>query len=827
MSLGLTESATKAIGREVQSGLVPLLDVLTVPLDRFGQGIDRLGQRLMDGFGQLTLLLGSINQVRFGIPVQVTNLGYLQTLTFGLLFLSLTAYLVLVLIFTRLGILSSQLWQLHVDIDLLHDDIVSLTIVTALFGALTVALLTAILGTLGKGLKVDGSVNVSITGLPEIDMLKLLELLGLAALGLALIVGFVAALAGVFSLFSVQALVAVFLVTSFLQQMTELLTLFNNSGWGMLAMAGGLAMIILFIWSLGKVLDNFTDKAVKLLEPLTKFLELLDKMATQMIALSIGGFAKLIVGLGVIAGFLFLVGLALDEMVPFAALQALQPLANLLKVLGELAEAAAHYGMFENIPTIAATFAAIGGLMLAIGSAFTNFTAINIKAIEPVKDLLETLGRLAKLGADFSRGDVGTLEDTFKAMGKLVEDVSAGLSKFNDVTIKAIEPLKGLLTALGDLATKVSAFNSDAVEAVQKVFEAMGTLVEKLGPALDKFSERSLRAIDPLKTLLAALGDLAVRVSTFGSDAVDAVKDTFKAMSGLVSDLVSALNDLSEDAINAITPMTRLIAALQSLAVALSSLAPDQVTALKDALGILIDFLKALGNVLDGLSEDALNAMPILTNLINALAAFATAIHNLTFLDLVYMGLMLAGVATFIGVVGEECMAALPGLEALSGVLEGINGILGTMATLGSAVATTIASIGDEAKSSSGWLSKLGIAVAAIGATAIVGPEVLPFFFQEGGMVEHTGPAIVHEGERVLSRGETQAFEGSVMAPPASASPVDQSINLGGVTINIHTDRLDANNADVLSETIVARLQEKLASLHTEQLFRTGVRAMA
>ena len=56
MSLALTESATKAIGREVQSGLVPLLDVLTVPLDRFGQGIDRLGQRLMDGFGRLTFL---------------------------------------------------------------------------------------------------------------------------------------------------------------------------------------------------------------------------------------------------------------------------------------------------------------------------------------------------------------------------------------------------------------------------------------------------------------------------------------------------------------------------------------------------------------------------------------------------------------------------------------------------------------------------------------------------------------------------------------------------------------------------------------------------
>ena len=77
-----------------------------------------------------------MNQVRFGLPVQVTNLGYLQTLTFGLLSLSLTAFLILVLIFTRLGIISSQLWQIHVDLDLLHDDIVTLTIVTALFGAL-------------------------------------------------------------------------------------------------------------------------------------------------------------------------------------------------------------------------------------------------------------------------------------------------------------------------------------------------------------------------------------------------------------------------------------------------------------------------------------------------------------------------------------------------------------------------------------------------------------------------------------------------------------------------------------------------------------------
>ena len=185
----------------------------------------------------------------------------------------------------------------------------------------------------------EGVVNVSITGLPEIDMLKLLELLGLAALGLLMIVGFVALLAEAFSLFNFKSLLAVYLVTSFLSQMTELLTLFGNAGWKMLEMAGGLALIVVFVWLLGKALNSFTDKAVNLLDPLMKFLELLDKMAGEMIALTIGGFAKLIVGLGVIAGFLFLVGLALDEMVPFAATGAMQPLANLLTVLGALAEA--------------------------------------------------------------------------------------------------------------------------------------------------------------------------------------------------------------------------------------------------------------------------------------------------------------------------------------------------------------------------------------------------------------------------------------------------------------------------------------------------------
>ena len=76
---------------------------------------------------------------------------------------------------------------------------------------------------------------------------------------------------------------------------------------------------------------------------------------------------------------------------------------------------------------------------------------------------------------------------------------------------------------------------------------------------------------------------------------------------------------------------------------------------------------------------------------------------------------------------------------------------------------------------------------------------------------------------------------------PATAAPVvpaaaargvpeqmDQSVRVeGGITVNIHTERMVLDEAEILSDTIVQRLRERLDALRSEREFRTGVRAPA
>lgn len=68
--------------------------------------------------------------------------------------------------------------------------------------------------------------------------------------------------------------------------------------------------------------------------------------------------------------------------------------------------------------------------------------------------------------------------------------------------------------------------------------------------------------------------------------------------------------------------------------------------------------------------------------------------------------------------------------------------------------------------------------------------------------------------------------EGPLPAAPAAAAggPTNVTVNLGGVTVNVNADKLEANAAQMLSDEIVNALASRLGSLLAEQNFRTGER---
>lgn len=78
---------------------------------------------------------------------------------------------------------------------------------------------------------------------------------------------------------------------------------------------------------------------------------------------------------------------------------------------------------------------------------------------------------------------------------------------------------------------------------------------------------------------------------------------------------------------------------------------------------------------------------------------------------------------------------------------------------------------------------------------------------------------------RAAGAGERPAVPEGALAPQAAAAgggPV--TVHLGGVTVNIDAERLEANASQILSDDIVRALSERLGSLLAEQNFRMGTR---
>ncbi|MFC0597816.1 hypothetical protein ACFFHI_05430 [Streptomyces palmae] len=91
------------------------------------------------------------------------------------------------------------------------------------------------------------------------------------------------------------------------------------------------------------------------------------------------------------------------------------------------------------------------------------------------------------------------------------------------------------------------------------------------------------------------------------------------------------------------------------------------------------------------------------------------------------------------------------------------------------------------------------------------------------------GAAVVPEAAGVPGAAGVRPPLPPVPAVPAAApGGPDQSVHVeGGITVNINAERLEADAARLLSDEIIQRIQERLATLRSEQDFRAGTRAPA
>ncbi|MCB0185668.1 MAG: hypothetical protein KDE31_15475, partial [Caldilineaceae bacterium] len=369
-----------------------------------------------------------------------------------------------------------------------------------------------------------------------------------------------------------------------------------------------------------------------------------------------------------------------------------------------------------------------------------------------------------------------------------------------EANVKALEQLFNALTTL---AEKITSFKPDQLKQIAAGFIGIVLFVGLLGLALRAFPAQVQETAAAMQTLFTTLTNLANTITSFSPAQLQQIALGFVGIVAFVGLLGLALQLFPDQAAAAIIALGNLFTALTNLATTIVSFTPDQLIQIGlGFLGIAL-FVGLLGGVLSLFQDAFVLAGPALAAIVMHMNELVVTLANLDIGQLIMLGVGLALLVGFVAALGAVATATAPGLTALASALN--------------AIASTLENIIDLASRAASALSSLP-SISLGGIT-----DILPSF-DGGGIMPLTGPAMLHAGERVLTPEEYQAYERGFAQPVVAAGGGGQTIDVGGVTISINAQSVDRNSVDLLSDEIVAKLQERLAVLSGDQQFRSGAR---
>jgi hypothetical protein len=434
--------------------------------------------------------------------------------------------------------------------------------------------------------------------------------------------------------------------------------------------------------------------------------------------------------------------------------------------------------------------------------------------------LLDLAGAAATLTASLTALTVAmlALSGALAVMSGAVALLSGALELLPDNLNEIVDTLKKLGLGIVALGAAIFILSPGKLIQIGLGFLGIATFLAFVGLALRLFNEQSLRVIPALDELFNSVSNLADRISDFEPEELMRIGAGFLGIAVFLGALGLALRLFNVETLEAVPGLQQLFDGLINLANAIVAFGPEQLVQIGlGFLGIAV-FVGLLGLAMRAFTQEALMALPGLSQLIEAFNSLVGTLSQLGIGELITMGVAFALMAGFVLALSAAINRATPGLQALATILTQVDSMLGRVASAARSAASAIGSVIDRIPG----LPSVGDIRNIIG-------------FQEGGVMPYTGLAFLHEGERVLSVRESLALERGALSPTGPLIPTslggtagplgDQSINIeGGININISAERVDADSAELLSDEIVQRLMERLNALRAEQNFRTGVR---
>ena len=501
---------------------------------------------------------------------------------------------------------------------------------------------------------------------------------------------------------------------------------------------------------------------------------------------------------------------ALTLAVDFSGALAGLDIDKLLKLLGIAAGFVALLGV---------ALAEIVGFVYLLAQALKAFDLSIVKLLPNLVQLFDGFVRLMTAIAGFDWPTLGRIAVGFAEIAVFTALLGFALRAFQAETLRAVPALALLFDGFIRLMTTIGGFNWSQLGRIAVGFAEIAAFMAVLGLALRLFQPDVLAVIPALALLFAGFVRLMTAIGGFDWPTLGRIAVGFAEIAAFIALLGLALRLFTDQAIAAIPALAVLFDSLVSMMAVIAGFSVDQLIQLGLAFLGIAAFIALLGLALDTFSSQAVAAIPGLTQLFESLIELATFINSLSGNQLILIGVAMAALTAFMFGMAAALDIATPGLAELAAVLGGVQAILSSIITIARGAASALSSV--LSFSGGGGLGSL---------LSFQEGGVMP---QTGLAVLHEGERVLtaDESQALESASSAAPVPGGPLPmglPAAAPAPVDQSVNVqGGITINISAERLEADSARLLSDEIVQRLQERLGALRSEQEFRNGVRAPA
>ena len=349
--------------------------------------------------------------------------------------------------------------------------------------------------------------------------------------------------------------------------------------WKLLGLLGllalGLTLIVAFLFGVGAALATFGAKAILAAAAIGVLVAALIPLMTTIAGFEWEDLAKIGLGFLAIAGFVLALGKAFGTVT--ADLEKIVPqLERFFTAISKLMTTLTGFGVGDLIK-IATGFAGIAGFVLALGKAFGTVTADLEKIVPQLERFFTAISKLMTTLTGFGVGDLIKIATGFAgiagfvlALGKAFGTVTADLEKI-------VPQLERFFTAISKLMTTLTGFDVGDLIKIGVGFLAIAGFVYGLGKALATLTDRALAAPPALARFFDAITRLMSTIASFSVGQLIAIAAGFLLIAGFVYGLALALNTLTQQSINALPGLGQLLDALGRLAKLMADMSVGQM----------------------------------------------------------------------------------------------------------------------------------------------------------------------------------------------------------------------------------------------------------